>query len=404
MILEVESVASNSAAYNPVKVFGPRNTDFEKPLFFFHVFLTGGEESSRIKDLQSLFGTYNYRAYRLGLGEASSLVKDILSQHRRVSATLHVRAVCDVLSTSTTFRDCTTDVFHHAQALQYDDDFVLALAQLCYGDRTFEPLLKEQLIKIHTTPYPATMYPRYETYFGATWSLAVHIGLLQYWTHDVTEKWLTALKKWQENGWYITQIGPHFGLSRDYDEFIFTLAAPFLGLLAGLMRSEPRSGRYIADQCAAIFDSLEKHPSPASRFWSLWILHISSAFSLGDHFERCRAHINQHFGGVPDSSLYSPPGFICLDEDGDNDDATPLITIPEMRAFQSELRARINASRITATDGLALALGTLLDEDCAQEWAWPIVRLLNDEMSQTQGQPSPRPYGSPAAGSPSGQA
>ena len=386
MILEVESAASNSAAYNPVKVFGPRNTDFEKPLFFFHVFLTGGEDSSRIKDLQSLFGTYNYRAYRLGLSDATSLIKDILSQHRRVSSLVNLRALGEAISNSTVFRDCTAEAIHHAQSLQYDDDFVLALAELCQHDRTFEPLLKDQLIRIHTAPHPDTVYPKYQTYFGATWSIPVHIGLLQYWTHDATGKWLKALEKWQEKGWYLTQIGPHFGLSRDYDEFIFTLAAPFLGLLAGLMRSEPRSGGYIADQCAAIFDCIEKHPSASSRFWSLWILQISSSFNLVDQFSRCRAHLNQYFGGVVDDSLYCPPGFISPGEDDDNEENTALKAVPELQVYQNELRSRIAASRQPATDGVDVALKTLLDGEYPQEWAWPIVRLLNSENIRTQGQ------------------
>jgi hypothetical protein len=39
MIFEIESKITGSIANNPVKVFGQPNEHFEKPLFFFHIFL-----------------------------------------------------------------------------------------------------------------------------------------------------------------------------------------------------------------------------------------------------------------------------------------------------------------------------------------------------------------------------
>lgn len=65
MLFEVESFASNSAANNAVKVWATKNIVFQKPLFFFHVFLTGGDDATRINDLVEEYGRHNYRAYRL---------------------------------------------------------------------------------------------------------------------------------------------------------------------------------------------------------------------------------------------------------------------------------------------------------------------------------------------------
>jgi len=378
MILEVESAASNSAAYSPVKVFGPRNTEFEKPLFFFHVFLEGGEDSSRINDLQSLFGTYNYRAYRLRLGEAPALLADILSQHRRVSVTANLRTLGDMLGRSPLFRECIPVAIPHAISLGFHDDVVLSLAQLCAQDRIYEPFLRDQLSVIHNAPHPDGMYPHYPTYFGATWSIPVHLGLLQYWTHDTTGRWVDSLRNWQENRWHLTQIGPHFGLSRDYDDFVFTLAPPFLGLVAGLMKSDQNAGTYIAQQCLAVLDALQEHPSDASMLWSLWILHITAAFQLPDPFNRARRHLNEAIGGVPENELYCPPGFLCPDDDTRNTSETFAVQVPSMSIFQGQLHARITKDQTECADGLTLALGTLLDDECVQTWAWPIVRLLGE--------------------------
>src|SRR4051812_27441815 len=65
MIFEVESSAGNTIANNAMKVFSQSNQDFEKPLFFFHLVVRGGEETSRIDALRKQYGTNNYRVYRL---------------------------------------------------------------------------------------------------------------------------------------------------------------------------------------------------------------------------------------------------------------------------------------------------------------------------------------------------
>lgn len=79
MIFEVESSVTNAVINNPAEVFGQPNQTFEKPLFFFHVMATGGQESSRIDNLRNLFGLHNYRVYRLQKDETLQLVKDILN-------------------------------------------------------------------------------------------------------------------------------------------------------------------------------------------------------------------------------------------------------------------------------------------------------------------------------------
>src|SRR5688572_7920119 len=65
MIFEIESTTSNTIANNPLKVFGKPNQAFEKPLFFFHVMVTGGNGTSRTDDLRNQYGSHNYRVYTL---------------------------------------------------------------------------------------------------------------------------------------------------------------------------------------------------------------------------------------------------------------------------------------------------------------------------------------------------
>jgi hypothetical protein len=56
-IFEVESKTTNAIPANPLKIFGETNQKFEKPLFLFHLLLTGGQESGKIKQLERTYGT-----------------------------------------------------------------------------------------------------------------------------------------------------------------------------------------------------------------------------------------------------------------------------------------------------------------------------------------------------------
>ena len=85
MIFEIESKVTSSIINNPGKVFGQPNEHLEKPLFFFHIFIEGTKDSSKLKILHSLFGLYNYRTYDVSReGEITRLAIDIISQHRRL--------------------------------------------------------------------------------------------------------------------------------------------------------------------------------------------------------------------------------------------------------------------------------------------------------------------------------
>ena len=98
MIFEVESRATNSAANNPLKVYGQPTDQFEKPLFFFHIFVTAGPETTRIENLRYHYGSYNYRAYKLDEGGGGNLLKDILSQHRRLFRQLSLSLLLNELN------------------------------------------------------------------------------------------------------------------------------------------------------------------------------------------------------------------------------------------------------------------------------------------------------------------
>ena len=376
MILEVESVASNSATYNPVKVFGPRNMEFEKPLFFFHIFISGGSGSSRIKDLQSLFGTYNYRAYRLNSGEMGQLLCDIVSQHRRVSTQINFLVLGKCLLTSPFFAPHIDLVVPHVLSLDFEEDIITHLAKLTLHDKRVEPFLRDEIMRLHKTPNSKRGYPNYPSYLGSTWSAPIHIGLLQFWSKDTSNTWLNQLRSWQEHRAYLSQIGPHFGMARDYDEFIYSMAPVLWGLVAGLMKSCPDAGIYILTQCFSIFDQLSKHPSRFSRFWAVWILHIAAAYGIDNFYEIAQRHLNVQIGGIPHRDLYRPKGYEPIEEvDQEPTNDKPLL-VPPLSEFRQHMSKIIAGTPPLNIFGIDTALEALLDDMALQEWGAKVAQLL----------------------------
>ena len=61
--------------------------------------------------------------------------------------------------------------------------------------------------------------PHYKTYIGHHWSDLLHMGVASLAAPSDGD-WLRCLRAWQEGSLYGSAIGPHFGLSRDYDDFV----------------------------------------------------------------------------------------------------------------------------------------------------------------------------------------
>lgn len=73
-IFEIESASNNSIANNPTKVFGKDSGIFEKPLFFFHIIISGAKNSEKYNDLLGLFGKYNYGVFVLNNTDIEDLL------------------------------------------------------------------------------------------------------------------------------------------------------------------------------------------------------------------------------------------------------------------------------------------------------------------------------------------
>jgi hypothetical protein len=209
---------------------------------------------------------------------------------------------------------------------------------------------------------------------GDEWGDPIQLGILHRWSLSDKSEAPARLKEWQESDSWGLQIGPYFGLSRDYSEFISGLAPPFWALIASLMRTDQDAVRYILKQCWPILDA--QGPSPYSAFWALWVLHIAASINSLDDFERARTHING-LGGLAPRYLYNPPSAIHLEMEDPwfEDFQFESEQIPELNTFLREHPLRA-APDYSLHELLDLTLSILLDEAAFYEWAPGLVRAL----------------------------
>lgn len=279
-IFEVESTASNGMTYNPMKVFSKRNEQFEKPLFFFQVVLKGGQESSRIEDLKNQFGNYNYRIYRTSKTEEEKLVLDILEQHRRLSQDLNIVGLLNYLISAIWLKIDINQISDHIIKLEFEKnsgELLNSFITLSSIHNDFIPLTVDLLKNIHTDFFSNQNKVNYKTYIGNTWCFPIHLGIIYSSTNDLftKEKVCNQLKYWQEKNSYMSMIGPHFGLNRDYDDFLIWYSGGLFGLLSFLFYDNSEMREYFAKELFKIIDKSSKDYKIINLMWILHIIPIS---------------------------------------------------------------------------------------------------------------------------------
>lgn len=373
MIFEVESAATNAMANNPTKVYGQPQEKFERPLFFFHIVLNTGTETTRIDNLRRLFGQHNYRVYELDRGMREELVIDILSQHRRLQSTFDLGDFLAALKEHSYFDVAPEFLVNQAIRIGLRARYRNDLAALAVTDSRYrEAFLCSIETNEHAQP-KKRLDLGYRSYFGCSWSTPIHLALLVHAKRLAAHEGLERLKWWQERSSYLSQIGPHFGLSRDYDLFILGMAAGLWTLLAGLMVSHPPTLDYIASQMLTPLDKLAKAANEASFYTGVWALHVSAFCPSDEHYEAARSFLNER-GGVPEACLYNRPAMLNLDDESDwlTQTESPSILVPPKPEFREQLSRRVRESRSVVTP-FSVACQLLAADDGTYEGPMPTL-------------------------------
>lgn len=338
-IFEIESRTTNSIVANPLKVFGESNEEFEKPLFFFHLLLTGGQDSAKISQLQQVFGSHNYRVYRFKLDEDLQLLKDVLSQHRRLSNSLDIVSFLKEILTSWKRTD-VSDLTRHIEDLGFQKarcGILPAYAELYKSYPSFKEEFLSFLKKEGSDLGRLLNAAEYDSYLGQEWATPIHLGLLSAFFDSPTDSnFFEKFKEWQESSSYLKMIGPFFGLSRDYDFFLLGMSGAVFGLLSALFYKPSEARLYFANELFQIIKEAEvRFPAEFSLINALWLLHICPISNDGDLlYAYGQKFINEN-GGIPtlifENPLVEYYGFI--EEDDFFEDYGDLVQIPCREEF-----------------------------------------------------------------------
>lgn len=199
MLFEVESAVTNSAANNAVKVWAKPNTLFQKPLFFFHVYLTGDERSSRIDDLVWEYGRNNYRAYRLRRDGALKLLQDVLEQHRRLQRVLDLPNLLNAIDPEVWTCELT-QLLQTVESLGFADEdgsWLPVYARLALDDSAFSEQYKRRLLQAAREHPSEFRGAGFGTYVGGWYAEAINCGLLALWDQGRAEVHLQRFRAWQ---------------------------------------------------------------------------------------------------------------------------------------------------------------------------------------------------------------
>ncbi len=334
-IFEIESSASNGMVYNPLKVFSKKNEQFEKPLFFFQILLKGGQDSSRVEDLKNSFGNYNYRIYRTSKFEEKKMILDVLEQHRRLTQELNIINLANYLVDANWIDIDIEEVSNHIVLLEFEKnsgDLLSSFIVLSSINKSFIPLSLNLLENIHIDFFSNLNRVNYKTYLGNSWCFPIHLGMIYSSIDDLykREKIVKQLKYWQEKNSYMTMIGPHFGLSQDYDEFLIWGSGGLFGLLSFLFYDNEDMRLYFAKELFKIIDKSKEEYKVSNL---LWILHIFPVSVKGEKlFNKAKTELKRI--NCFSTNAFRLPPFFNADEEWFEEIADKNDSFPEFNELK----------------------------------------------------------------------
>jgi hypothetical protein len=374
-LLEVESLASNTMANNAVKVFSQSSTAFEKPLFFFHLVAKAGRRSSRMGALQQMFGSHNYRLYALDDDHGTAFVRDVLSQHRRLSNSLAVGAVLEANRNQKQLVPDLNDVLHHAWTLglrgAYLRDCAMKAASTGLSDHAQAYI---SLVQRHRADSASSPDTGYASYLGHRFEEPIHSAMLAGRGTIDDRQAAEEILRWQGSESAMRQLGPYFGLARDYDELIRTLAGPVWALIVGIARRSPGVVNYAAEQLGWLVHEIRRARDRIPVFTAAWGLHVAASAKREDLFQTC-SDVIAGYGGLRREALFMLPGFL----DYETENAWPELSVgssevlPSM-AELSALRAAIHQERHPSAT--TTAMRALTEEGYPGEWGADLLALV----------------------------
>lgn len=306
-IFEVETRPSGQMTYNAGKVFGQDTDLFEKPLFHFHVVLTGGATSGRLKAATDLFGHFNYRVYRAASEHgATAALCDMLSQHRRVAETLDVMALAAALDPQRWSEIDLDTVWEHLERCGFGGSFERDYARLSATNETFLPRLGRRLRReFDGQPIDPGQY---ESPLARNCAPLVHAAVLALMDPAIAADCLALATNWQGTGPH-ARVRPPGQPSELQENLAYAYAPAVWAALAAALATEHARPWALSQLELVLGDPRRPTPLAMSACAAAWMLHVARTGGEPHRgaYERAANHL-QALGGIPSELLDSPPG------------------------------------------------------------------------------------------------
>ena len=293
-------------AYNVMKLLSRPYLQLPKPQLFAQVVVHRGQTSDKPEAVLREYAAHNFAVYRLAAGDAPRLLTDILETHHRLRGPLDLAKFAAVLSRGPWSSTAIDAALHHVEQLGFSAAYTRDYAVLAREKTAFVPWLVRHLL-----PELEGQEPRgasYRTYLGQAYSTPLHLSVLAQFAPERGEQSFQALRRWQHADGKLTALGPHFGLSRDYDDFILANAPYLWALVATCFNAVEGARAWVVEQMRGVLDAVSRTELTPFAFTALWMLHLCADEDLGlhDNYELARTAVNEH-GGINGELLASPP-------------------------------------------------------------------------------------------------
>ncbi|MFC6334251.1 hypothetical protein ACFP56_16605 [Paenibacillus septentrionalis] len=363
MIFEVESYSANGSSANPMKIYSKPNYEFEKPMFFFHVFVDSGNDSAVINDLEHHYGSNNYRVYEIKKGDMKKLLLDVISQHRRINQNINIPSLVKFFVSRVEYEECRLkDILFHLESL-YRHRWNELLPIYAHLSQYYSQMVDEFLRFLDRKMTNNSIDDdQYEEYIAYNFSYGVHLAILT--CVKDSDQYLSKLKWWQEESSYVERIGPSFGLSSDYDSFITSYSGAYFGLLAALLKEQPEGIKYILKQCIKILNKIGTHSDDIVFYNALWALHIAATSDgCEDEYNYIREQINQR-EGINEHWIIEPPSTL-EDVNSFKMTTTNIRYIPSIELFKKKyVQSDISDVKAYKQNIVSLAVKMLANPEC----------------------------------------
>jgi hypothetical protein len=310
-LFEGESRPSSGVAENAAKVLSVPTKYLPKPLFFFHVVLSGG--GGRPARAARSHDSANYGIYLFGQDEeAQRFLSDVLAQHARLASTLNPYAFWEALRDERAPGFSIADVIGAARRLLPASAWTRELSVAAIDDEAARTILADLLLPLSLDPFSGD---NIASYLGSYCAPALQLGILASLRPALGPACLKALEVWQApmHGGRLVRIGPHWGLAQDYDVFVLGYAPLFWTLLAVLLRDVADGPAWVGVQLQTVLDD-ERLRGPALAPTAAWSLHLARAFQL-DSLAAAVFRAARRVGGFRPDDMRSPPTGVPTPDD-----------------------------------------------------------------------------------------